>query len=961
MKKLAKFMAFVMLFSTLSSFNIMSANAEMWTKENMQVSEFDFNNKSTTDWWIAPSTVFDATATGGVFDGVSNENGNGYRSIDTEHGVSVSMSGGAGIGYIFNRTFDTAANAVYNPVTGRIHFSFDVYALEDFDGSSRTLVQFNDYTYNWDNQLIDFRAGQDKYMLPQNGGYGETQTGEFSEKTWYRVDLNIDAKADSAIADVYINGKYKSTTEIGEAIDSVWIKGYETNAKSGYNGMVIDNVRVQTESKFDYAKSINFDEKTVSSQKWANEVYSPADATGGVIVKNSDTGASYQKIDDEHNTSYVMTGGSSFKYIFNRTFDGTTAVENAVTGKFKLSFDMYNKLHDAKTGRIALQVNNYSSYSENDMIAYFQYSSSKYAAINKSGVLEWNKAFEPEKWHKVELEFDATQTSTKVLFYLDNEYMGTKTYNVPLKSIGLFSNSTQSNCYTAIDNIEVSAIADVRDLTAAPAIASIKEDAQSIAIRYTGTLDRDSVNDEPEVIVSEYDKDTGLTRTVDAYAEIDYTATKLNVYFNEKLNDNSELTVTLPEALKGLFTENVATKTVTVTTKMSMDYFDNFDGYSNAAKMPRFSNREFSGAEGYSGGQALTSVYNQNTIFNIPEPIVTDNATTDYIVSFDMKIPDDSKSVQFYVSYYSGSAFQWKEGSVKRDWNETGSFTENKWHHYDFIFDYDKSDDNASTPRKRLHVYQDGVKLTSTASYGLWGTLSYIKLFAEENYPYHIDNFHARYRNEVDVTTNLEGTVSPSTKEAYIKFDDAVDVNSLNNIYIEDENVNKVEYEIKSSDAYGMTISFADGALVKGKDYTLVIEDVETYAGEPISGLEDGAKVFNFSTNERFEVTDAKIKNGTSDITSVSEWLSNVSYKVELTLDSTRTSEQTIYAVVAGYKQTDEFVNVQIVPVKVTASGTYPADLAKADMTGVDKIKIFAVDGYQNFAPLMKQAKQINK
>lgn len=954
MKKFAKFMALVMCVSALGSSDFTSVNAAVQTSENMQINAVDFSNKSVSaNWWIG-AACFDSTATGGVLEGVPDEGGNSYQKIDDEHGTSLAMKGGAGIGYVFNRTFDADGNAVKNPVTGRIHYSFDVYAKKG-DNTSQAVLQFNKYSYNWDTQLIDFQAKNSLYKLPQHGR-GDTKTEEFVDGQWYRVDLNIDAKADSAVVDVFINGKYKSTANISEAINSVWLSAKNLGVGTS-NSMLIDNIRVQTENVCAFENSVDFNEKAVSAHKWTNDSYSPSDATGGVFVKNSDTGASYQKIDDEHKTSYAMTGGSSFKYIFNRTFDGTTAVENAVTGKFKLSFDMYNKLVSDKKGRLALQVNNFSTYSKDNMIAYFEYSSSKYAAINQSGVLEWDKVFEPEKWHKVELEFEATSTTTKVLLYLDTEYIGTKTYNVPLKYIGLFSNQTDS-CYTAIDNVEVSAIADTRDLTATPVVAAIKDDAQSIAIRYTATLDRASVNDEPQIEVSEYDKDTGLTRTIDAYAEIDYTATKLNVYFNEKINDNSEFTVTLPDALKGLFTEDVATKSVKFTTKMSSDYFDDFERYSNAAKMARFGNREFSGKTGYSGGQALTSEYDQNTIFTLPEAITVDKTTTDYIISFDMKIPDDSKYIQFFVSYNSGSAFQWKAGNVYREWNDTGDFTENNWHHYDFIFDFDGSDD--SSGRKRLHVYQDGTKLTTSASYGLWETLSYVKLFAETGYPYYIDNFHARYRNEVDVTTNLDAIISASTKEAYIKFDDAIDASKLT-AYIVDENFDYVDFEIKHTDAYGMTIAFAENALAKDKEYALVVEGATTYAGENISGFVDGSKTFNFSTAERFEVTSAKIKNGSTEITSVSEWNSSVSYDVELTLDSTRTKEQTIYAIVAGYEQSGELANVQIVPVKVTASNVYAEELEKADMTGVDKIKVFVIEGYDNLAPLMKQAKEINK
>ena len=99
---------------------------------------------------------------------------------------------------------------------------------------------------------------------------------------------------------------------------------------------------------------------------------------------------------------------------------------------------------------------------------------------------------------------------------------------------------------------------------------------------------------------------------------------------------------------------------------------------------------------------------------------------------------------------------------------------------------------------------------------------------------------------------------------------------------------------------------------------------------------------------------------GENEITEAAKWDNSVAYTVELDLSSTKVQEQTIYAVVAGYKQSGEFVNVKIAPVTVSVSGTYDATLTSCDMTGADTIKIFAVSGYQNLAPLMKQATILN-
>ena len=954
-------MSLVMCVTSLGSFGVTSANAEVWTKDNMTVTEFDFSDKTASTSWFAGTGIFDAQKTGSVISCLSGETGYAYRKIDDEHGLSLAMSGGSAIKYNFNRTFDSAGKAVSNPVKGRIHFSFDLYAIKG-DTTAQAVLQVNKYDYAWDNLIIDLKPKTDRYSLPQNGGYGETVHESMESQRWYRVDLNMDAGENATIVDVFVNGKYQSTTKVPEALNSLWLTGRNLGSGTS-NRFVVDNIRVQSENVCNFEGNIDFNEKNVSSDSWADELYSPATVTGGAFSKNSDTGASYKKIDDTHATSYAMTGGASLAYIFNRTFDtDNKAVANEVTGKFKLSFDMYNHFEEGQKGTVLLQLNE-EKYNEAVMLAAVKYSLNKYQAINASGGFNWDGvAYETDKWHNVDIIFDANGASTTATLYMDSELVGTKTFAVPLKTLW-FSTQGQNvsgKCYTAIDNVKVSAIGDEKALTAKALVSSIKDDAESVTIRYTGTLDRASVNDEPQISVSEYDKDTGITRVVDAYAEIDYTATKLNVYFNEKLNDNSELTITLPSELKGLFKEDIATETVNITTKMSMDYADNFESYSNAAKMPRFSNREFSGAEGYFGGKALTSEYNQNTIFNLPEAITVDNATTDYIVSFDMKIPDDSKYVQFYVSYNSGSAFQWKNGEVKREYNSTGTFTENKWHHYDFVFDFDGSDD--ASGRKRLHVYQDGVKLTSSASYGLWGTLSYVKLFAEVGYPYHIDNFHARYRNEIDTVTDLEGLVSASTKEAYVKFDDAMDTATLTGdyIWIEDANGQEVDCTIEPAGVYTALIKFNDGALEKGKEYTLVIDGVNSYAGEKLSGLEDNCKIFNFTADEKFNVTDVKIINGDTEINSVADWDNQAQYDVMLTLESTRANEQTIYVVVAGYKQSGELANVGIAPVKVTKSNTYTADLEAIDMTDAKTVKIFAVDGFDNLSPLMTQAEVLN-
>lgn len=959
MKKFAKFMAFIMILSSFSSFSMMSANAEVWTNDSMQVNEINFSDKTESSSWFAGTGIFDATATGQVISCLGGQTGYAYKKIDDEHGLSLAMSGGSAIKYNFDRTFGSDGKAVSNPVTGRIHFSFDLYAIKA-DNTAQAVLQVNNYDYTWDNLIMDIQPKADKYKLPQNGGYGATKDVEFTSGMWYRVDLNMDAGESATIIDVFVNGKYQSTTKVPAALNSLWLTSRNLN-NGASNRFVVDNIRVQKEvPACGYENSIDFNDKEASSSLWADETYSAADAVGGVILRNSDSGASYQAIDADHGVSYAMSGSAAFKYVFNRTFDGAgAAVENATNGKFILSFDMYNKLNGTERGRALIQLNNSTSYYDAGLIANIRYNESKYCSV-KGGSFTWDYAnYTPEVWHKFDLEFDASADSTTVKLYIDGAYIGTKTYAMSLKSVGIFPDGSNVSCYTAIDNVRVTAMIDSKDLTAKATETTISDEAESFAIRFSGTLERSSVNDDPQVIVTEYNKDTGVTRTVDAYAEFDYTATKLNVYFNEALNDNSELTVVLPAELKGLFKEDIKTKSVIVTTKMNMDYADNFERYSDAQVMTRFGNREFSGTTGYNGGAALTSEYSARTQYTLSEPIVTNNATCDYIISFDMKIPDTTKYVQFYVSYNGdNSAFQWKGTDVFNNWKDVGDFEADKWHHYDFVFDYDTSDD--SQARKRLHIYQDGTRINT--SFGLWDTLSYVRIAAEENYPVYIDNFHARYRNEVDAKTNLDGVISSSIKEAYLSFDDAVDVATLtnDNIYIEDDNSNEVDFTIISTDFYGMTIAFEDGALEKDKEYTLVIDGVKTTAGEPLADVEsDGARVFGFSTNERFKVLSARILNGDTEIAKISDWDSSVSYDVELTLDSTRTAEQTIYAVVAGYNA-EGLVAVDAVPVKVTTSDVYTKNIAALNMQGANLIKVFVLDGFETLAPLMDNPTKIN-
>lgn len=952
MKKLAKLMALIMMISTFSGFGALSANAE--ESPATEVTTYDFNDKTVSGHlWVGPEKCFDATATGAVFEGVSGESGNAYWKVDDEHGVSLAMSGGAGLGFVFNRTFDGDGKAVYNPVTGRVRYSFDVYAKMG-DATSQAVLQFNQYTYDWENCLIaDFSPKNNSYSLPQTG-HGETKKGDFLAGTWYRVDLNIDAKADSATVDTYINGKYQSTRDIPQGIKSVWLsaKGIDVGAS---NSMFIDNIRVEREATTEYANKVDFNEKPVSAHAWIGDACFDSTSTGAALAGvTGESGNSYQKVDDEHGISLTMTGGAGISYIFNRTFDDAgAAVKNNVLGKFRYSFDMYAKNGDTP-GVAMLQFNN-ETYNEPTQLMNINYASGKATIYNINGTTSSTTIdFAANQWHTIDLDIEASVSSVNVDIYLDGAYVASREIAEAVTSLYLSAKGQGVNGsnHVYVDNIEVRAIGGSNALTAAAAVASITEDDTSAAIRYSGTLSRESVNDEPQVVVSELNKDTGLTREISAYAEIDYTATKLNVYFEDKLNDNCEYTITLPENLTGLFGEETATSSVKVTTKMGMDYADDFEGYSDAAKMTRFNNREFSSAEGFLGGKALTSVYSQNTQYNLSESIVVDNATKDYIVSFDMKIPNYTEYIQLYVNYNSGSAIQWRNGNVYVDWGDAGDFEADKWYHYDFVFDFNKSVNGTS---KKLYIYQDGVQLSK--AYSVWGTLSWVKLFAEAGYPYHIDNFHARYANEVDVTTNLQGSVSKDTTEATISFDDAVDASALttNNIKIYDEDLNEVEFNVKSANIYGATLSFAEGALTKNTKYNLLINDIVTYAGEKISET-----VFDFDTIEIFEVTDARLMYGDVEIKEAAKWDNKAAYTVALDLSSTKVQEQTIYAVVAGYKQSGEFVNVKIAPVTVSVSGTYDAILTSCDMTGADTIKIFAVDGYQNLAPLMKQAAVLN-
>ena len=79
MKKLAKFMAFIMILSSISSFDMMSANAEVWTNDSMQVNEMDFSDKTESSSWFAGTGIFDATATGQVISCLGGQTGYAYK------------------------------------------------------------------------------------------------------------------------------------------------------------------------------------------------------------------------------------------------------------------------------------------------------------------------------------------------------------------------------------------------------------------------------------------------------------------------------------------------------------------------------------------------------------------------------------------------------------------------------------------------------------------------------------------------------------------------------------------------------------------------------------------------------------------------------------------------------------------------------------------------------------------
>lgn len=947
MKKLAKIMALVMMLSGLGSLQV---SAEAVTETNV----IDFNDKTVTGNYWGGKNFFDTTTSGAVLANNTAQDGNAYAKIDNENGTSFVMSGGAGFGYIFDRKVGTDGTTVNNPVTGEIKYSFDVYAIND-DNTSNAVLQFNSYTGNWSNWIMEFKAKIGKVKIADHKT-GNTIIEDFQANTWYRVDLLMNATETGATVDIYLNGNKKSTCNINVPITSLWLTA-DNQSVGTKSRMAVDNIRVESEKDFAYSKSINFNEKAVSSSLWASAAYSGATETGSVLLRNNDTGASYQKIDDEHQTSYTMAGGASFKYVFNRTFDESNAsVENAIVGKFKYSFDMFNKYaNTSANGRVMIQLNTLGYDTEN-VLAFINYGASKYCGITSGGTFTWDyKPYTSDTWHDVDILFDASETSTKATLYIDNQLVGTKTFAYGLKSV-CFSTANQSvgsKNYTAIDNIEVTPIAEGSSVTATPVLSEISADVESAAIKFSETVSRESVNSEPQVAVSERNKDTGAVRTIDAYAEIDYSGTKLNVFFNEKLDDNCEYTITIPSALTGLFGKEISTESVTVTTKAGMDYFDDFEKYSAGEVMKRFNNRAFTEGNGFYGKGLKSTDALQRVRYVVPEAIVASATTTDYIVSFDMNIPDSTKYVQFLVGD-NKSALQWrKDKGVLVDWTKVADFEDDKWHHYDVLFDYDKS---VSGSRANIYLYKDGVLATNKAYAFEGSTLSYVEFLSEKGYSYHIDNFHVRFRNEVEATTTLNGVISPNTKEATIKFDDAVKVSTLNtdNIKIYYNKFDELEYTIKSADTYSVTLEFADGAFEEGTQYTLNLDGVETCAEEPLA--ED---VFRFTAVEKFEVTDAKIMNGASEVASLSAWDKLTAYKVNITLDSTRTNTQTVYAVVAGYTSAGKLVNVGVAPVDVSVSGSYDANLQALDMTGADLVKVFAIDGFSNLAPLMAEAKVI--
>lgn len=632
----------------------------------------------------------------------------------------------------------------------------------------------------------------------------------------------------------------------------------------------------------------------------------------------------FAKVDDEHGISFGSSGSSQYQYKFPK----------AIEGKASFSFDLY--LNGSMSKGWYAFVGPYKDNVWDNLTLDVRETNFSF---------DWNKKADMEvnKWYRVDMLLEGKDGKTKVDCYFDGKLVASKTYDREVDCIS-FMNQGRGNAETDrvyIDNIRAEVPAGGNEIKG-ELITSANDYANFISkskIRLSDTIAKATFVNGSKVEVVEKDLATNKERKLaNATGALEGTTTFV-VTYNEALKDNCTYTIKLPEGFTGLSGEKMAAEqTVVVTTKPSLEYFDNFESYADWEQMPSFGeNHDFDRTEGaYGTGKAVKKT-NNAIFYAMPEQMNKGKL----VYSFDYKKFENQEretKIGFNLNNWDwNDAINFtNDGKIKIDWEEKETtFVPGTWNHYDIVWDLDT---------KVMTLYQNGDEVGTHACYPI-NKIKFMSNGDADNLAgYAVDNFHVRFFGENKVTTNLTGTISANTTVGKIAFKDAVDPDSISVMVIGDGA--PVSVTIQNATPYGAEIVFDDG-LEKDIEYFMTLDGVTSYSGEDFDCSD-----FTFVTSDVFAVSSIEIESETTKVTKAADWDKNVNYTIVANVESTRTTETEITLVVAGYSATG-MVQIKTVPVTVTGSATYYVSLGQLDMKGATTIKCFAIDSMTNLSPLM--------
>lgn len=726
-------------------------------------------------------------------------------------------------------------------------------------------------------------------------------------------------------------------------------------------------VKAQTINSF--STVYDFNDKTASSGYWTSSF--PTITSGSsLIYRSGQTGYAFMKKDDEHGMSYVLSGTTGLGGAFNVT-DAANQTCDYFDGTAHFSFDFYLDQSEITETWFYVQLNNLSSY--NDSKQMLTHNGKWSSGANANYVYAYGaqdkKVALDNKWHRVDIAFDSNTTTNQTAYdvFIDGKWKRTAKISEAAKYIAILTPEAGTKQRLYIDNISFSSPRAGAPLTAVPINSKLSLTDEKTSIRFSGTLD--ATNPTPAVTVTETDRNTGATRNISgATAEIDYTSTKLDVYYNEPLRSACDYSITLPSDLKSIHNETVATASVTVSTPETLEYYEDFESYNNGDSIARLyktlnksAKAVFTKTDSPYGNAAIFSASSYtDTVagFILPEKILQ-TSTTDVIISFDMQA--NKKWTNMNVSGCDGIGFDTSgkgtvfmlnpDGRCGIDWN---NFATNMtgWNHYDVILDLDKS---VGSTQARYYLYRNGERLTTKSFYPT--DLSWLSFVSQDGGSYSLDNLHIRLRDKNAVSTDILGeSVPQNTTEINVKFEDAVKDLTAANFEIE----NDVEFStvegisVKNVTPYGATVVIPEDALKVRDSYTLNLVNVSSTAEETLD-----KSSFSFTCTEPpapyTEITNAVIKNGGSELANAAAWDKDTAYTITLTANSNET--KTVYAIVAGYGTDKCLTNVQIKPVDIRNSGDFTVTLDAMDMNGANIIKCYAFNSMSDLIPIMMPPK----